>query len=258
MKPEIRRQNILSRLRALQQEWRVDELAKALKVSPLTIRRDLDCLAREGAIVRTLGGCVAAGRIQNSAYQQRVATRFDEKQAIGKEAAREVREGDVLIVNDGSTTFHLASCLGQCGRITVYTNSIAMIGELSRFPDVRLYVLGGEYHSDMFYLGGGLSERVLETIGADLVFLGADAVDSRGRCLAADQDMARIAQMMLRRGKRKILLADSSKLDEAGGVAYGTLADFDLWITSSLPDRDVYKRFRKRTEIREVKREKKQ
>ena len=252
MKPDVRQQNILSRLRALQQEWRVDELAKALRVSPLTIRRDLDCLAREGAIVRTLGGCVAAGRIQNSVYQQRVATRFDEKQAIGREAAREVREGDVLIINDGSTTFHLASCLGQCGRITVYTNSIAMIGELSRFPNVRLYVLGGEYHGDMFYLGGGLMERVLETIEADLVFLGTDAIDGRGRCLVSDQNVARTTQMMLRRGRRKILLADSAKLGAAGSVAYGTLRDFDLWIATGPLNHGALTQFRNQTTIRKV------
>ena len=254
MKPEARQQNILSRLRALQREWRVDELARALRVSPLTIRRDLDSLAGAGAVVRTLGGCMAAGKVQNSMYQARVATRFEDKQAIGREAAREVKEGDVLIINDGSTTFHLASCLGGCGRITVYTNSIAMIGELSRFPDVRLYILGGEYQPDLFCLGGGLMEQVVETISADIVFLGTDAIDERGRCLVSDQNTARTTQSIMRRGRRKILLADAAKLETAGHVAYGSLGDFDLWITSLLPDRAAYRRFRKQTQIREVKR----
>ena len=253
MKPEARQQNILSRLRALQREWRVDELAQALRVSPLTIRRDLDSLTRQGAVVRTLGGCLAAGPIQNSAYQRRVATQFEEKQAIGQEAAGEVRPGDVLIINDGSTTFHLASCLGSRGPLTIYTNSIAMIGELSRFRDIRLYVLGGEYHADMFYLGGSLTGRVLETIEADIVFLGTDAIDSRGRCLVHDQDVARTTQMMMRRGKRKILLADGAKLEAAGSVAYATLRDFDLWITSGSSSRAAMRRLRKMTQIREVK-----
>lgn len=253
MKPEIRQQNILSRLRALEREWKVDELAAALRVSPLTIRRDLDSLAKKGAIVRTLGGCIAAGKVQNSVYQARVAKHFDDKQAIGREAAREVREGDVLIINDGSTSFHLASCLGPCRGITVYTNSIAMIGELSRFPDIRLYILGGEYHSDLFYLGGSLMERVLETIEADIVFLGTDAIDDRGRCLVSDQDVARTTQLMMRRAKRKILLADATKREAAGSVVYATLRDFDLWITSGRSNPGTMKPLRKMTEIREAK-----
>lgn len=253
MKPDVRQQNILGRLRALEREWKVDELAAVLHVSPLTIRRDLDCLANTGAIVRTLGGCIAAGKVQNTVYQARVAKHFEDKQAIGREAAREVREGDVLIINDGSTSFHLASCLGTCGRITVYTNSIAMIGELSRFPAIRLYVLGGEYHSDLFYLGGGLMERVLETIRADIVFLGTDAIDRQGRCLVSDQDVARTTQMMMRRAKRKILLADGTKREAVGSVVYATLRDFDLWITSGRSNPGAMKPFRKMTTIREVK-----
>ncbi|MBU4211364.1 MAG: DeoR family transcriptional regulator, partial [Verrucomicrobia bacterium] len=79
MKPEIRQQKLMNRLRAVEREWRVDELARALKVSPLTIRRDLDALARAGAIVRTLGGCLAIGRTQNAVYQKRVATQFELK-----------------------------------------------------------------------------------------------------------------------------------------------------------------------------------
>ena len=252
MKPEIRQQQLMNRLRAVEREWRVDELARVLKVSPLTIRRDLDALARAGAIVRTLGGCLALGRTQNAIYQKRVATQFELKQAIGRAAAREVQKGEVLLINDGSTTFHLASCLGACGPITVYTNSVAMIGEFSRFNNVRLFLLGGEYHRDFYYLGGGLMAGALETIRADTVFLGADGVDARGHCLALNPDVARDAQMMIRRARRKILLADVTKVGNRAGNVYGMLHDFDLWITTPGMPRAMFKRLRQATTIREV------
>ena len=252
MKPEIRQQQLVNRLRAVEREWRVDELACALKVSPLTIRRDLDVLERAGAIVRTLGGCLAIGRTQNAVYQKRVATQFELKQAIGRAAAREVRSGDTLLINDGSTTFHLASCLGGCGPITVYTNSVAMIGEFSRFENVRLFLLGGEYHHALYCLGGGLMAGALETIRVDTVFMGADGVDARGHCLALNPDAARDAQMMIRRARRKILLADVTKIGDRAGAAYGTLQDFDLWITTAGMPHALFKRLRQTTTIREV------
>lgn len=250
MKPAIRQQNILSRLRALQREWRVDDLARTMRVSPLTIRRDLDRMAEEGSVVRTLGGCMAVTRVRNPGYEKQVASNFELKQAIGREAAREVQPGHTLLLNDGSTTFHLASCLGRCGNITVFTNSIAMIGEFTRFSNVRLYILGGEYHADQFCLGGNLTERMLETIETDTVFLGTDAIDSKGRCLVREPGSAGTARMMLRHGRRKILLADATKTSASGSVAYGSLSDFDLWITSPGADPAALRRFRKQTKIR--------
>jgi DeoR/GlpR family transcriptional regulator of sugar metabolism len=127
-----------------------------------------------------------------------------------------------------------------------------MIGELSRFPNVKLCVVGGEYYSNMFFLGGSLMERVLETIAADIVFLGADAIDSSGHCLTLDQDTARTAQMMLRRGRRKILLADDTKVNASAQVVYASLRDFDLWITTRGLPRQQLKQFRKYTSVREV------
>jgi len=242
----------MNRLRAVEREWRVDELARALKVSLLTIRRDLDVLVNAGAIVRTLGGCIALSRTQNAAYQKRVATRFDLKQAIGRAAAGEVHAGDTLLISDGSTTFHLASCLGGCGPITVYTNSVAMIGEFSRFDNVRVFLLGGEYHRDLYCMGGGLMAGVLENVRADTLFFGTDGVDTRGRCLAVNADAARDARNMLRCGRRNILLADATKVGDRVGVVFGTLRDFDLWITTPGLKREEMTGFKRLVRIKEV------
>ena len=250
MKPPERQQLLLGHVRALQQEWRVDELARLMKVSELTIRRDLDILERDGAIVRTGGGCIASGQVRNTAYQARVAQNFDLKQAIGRRAAGEVKPGMTLLINDGSTSYHLASCLGDCGRITVYTNSIAMIGELSRFPNVRLHLVGGEYQRDLFCLGGGLLQRTLESLRVDVVFLGTDAIDAKGRCLVHDQDTARTAQLMLRRARRKILLADAAKVGAPAAVAYAVLKDFDVWVTAGPTPAGMMPSLRKQTVIR--------
>ncbi|MBA4387734.1 MAG: hypothetical protein C0404_07115 [Verrucomicrobia bacterium] len=253
MKPEERQDKILRRLRALQREWRVEEIAKSLDVSPLTIRRDLDALASEGAILRTHGGCVYAGRMAlDSLYHQRVALNFDLKEALGREAAKEIRPGSIVLINDGSTSFHLAAHLESVGRVTVYTNSIAMVPELIRHPGVRLYIIGGEYYRDLLCLGGSLMQKTLEHLKFDIVFLGADAVDKDGNCLVQDQETARITQMMLRTGRRKILLADHTKAAAGSHVRYGSLSDFDAWITTpGLPAADV-KRFARMTEIKEA------
>lgn len=231
MKPEQRQQQILAQLRALQSELSVEELAQKFEVSPLTIRRDLEQLETDGAILRTHGGCVLRAAME-SAYHQRVAQNFELKQAIGRAAATQVKPGDAILINDGSTAFHVAAHLRNVDKLRVFTNSIPVIAELSRHPSIRLYILAGEYNPEMHFLGGSLMEQVLETLHFDVVFLGTDAIDANGECSVLDPDISRLTEIMLRRGSRRILLADHTKVGMTAHATYARLSDFNIWYTT--------------------------
>jgi DeoR/GlpR family transcriptional regulator of sugar metabolism len=231
VKPKKRQDEIISLLRAVQRELTVEEIASYFETSPLTIRRDLDTLTEKASIIRTYGGCMLRSGLATS-YQKRVSQNFNLKRAIGREAAQLVRTGDVILIDDGSTTFHLASNLETRGPLTVVTNSIAVIPELARFPDIQLEILGGLYNRDTNFLGGSLSERLLELLHFDSVFVGADSVDEEGMCFVRTPEVARLTQVMLKRATRRFLLADHTKAGENGYVKYGALNDFDLWITT--------------------------
>jgi DeoR/GlpR family transcriptional regulator of sugar metabolism len=251
MKPRQRQLEIIALLRALQRELTVEEIASAFGTSPLTIRRDLDCLVGEGAILRTYGGCIIRSGL-GAAYQERVARNFKLKEAIGRAAAQMVRSGEIILIDDGSTTFHLASHLMERAPLTVATNSIAIIPELSRFPGIQIEILGGAYNKDSNFLGGSLTERLLEMLYFDAVFVGADAIDEDGRCQVRFPEVARLTQLMLKRANRRFLLADHSKAGAHGYVTYGNLKDFDLWITTKgiHPKRLAF--YRKLTTVKEV------
>ena len=233
MKPEKRQNEILAILRAMQKELHVEELVHMLGVSALTIRRDLQQLSLDKSIIRTHGGCLAADRAsQETEYYDKVALNFELKQAIGKAAAHLVATGETILINDGSTTYHLATYLGGKGPLTVYTNSLAMISELSRFAGIKLSILGGDYNPGLYSILGSLTENMLDLLHFDTVFLGVDAIDNAGRCMVGDSTEAGVAKAMLRSGSRKILLADHTKAESQGYNAYGTLRDFDTWITT--------------------------
>jgi DeoR/GlpR family transcriptional regulator of sugar metabolism len=268
MTPAARRERILSLLRAMQQELRVEELSGLLEVSPLTVRRDLTLLEEERSVIRTHGGCIAAGRAgRETDYQQKVARSFALKQAIGRAAAALVHAGETILVNDGSTTFHLVSSLvaamlsseaprhGRFGgrpQLTMYTNSIAMLAEVARCPGIALYLIGGRYDDERYSLTGSFAEAALEALRADLVFLGADAIDEKGRLLVPTPEEARLTRAMLRSGRRAILLADHTKVGAASTVAYGTLADVEQWITTPGIGSSSLKRYRRLTSVLEA------
>lgn len=234
MSPDTRQQQILSRLRAIQREWRVDEIAAALQVSPLTVRRDLDSLVEAGTVLRTHGGCIYAGRMaQDASYHDRVANHYDLKRAIGREAVLPIRAGETILVDDGSTCFHVATQLDRSIAISLFTNSMPIVAELASTGAVSLTLLGGSYDVRRQHLGGAITEWILERFTFDRVFLGADCVDAKGRCLVETADMARTARAMLATGRRKVLLADHTKYAAPPGrVEYARLSDFDEWITT--------------------------
>jgi DeoR/GlpR family transcriptional regulator of sugar metabolism len=251
MKPEHRQQQTLAQLRALQTELSVEELAKKFDVSPLTIRRDLEQLENDGAILRTHGGCVLRTTVE-STYHRRVALNFELKQAIGVAAAKEVKSGDAILINDGSTTFHLVPHLEPISKLYVYTNSMAVISELSRFSQIRLYILGGEYNPEMHFLGGSMMEQILEGLHFDSVFLGTDSIDANGNCLVDGPDISRLTEIMLRRGTRRILLADHTKVGANAHAVYARLSDFDVWYTTPGINSMQLRRLSQQTKVKVV------
>lgn len=233
MKPQTRQNRILSILRALQREVHVDELAEMMDVSSITIRRDLDQLAGDQSIIRTHGGCLFAGRtaLENE-YHKKVRREFSLKQAIGLCAVEKIDDGDVLLLNDGSTTYHLASQLDSKRDLKVFTNSLALVTEISRLSGLDLYIIGGKYNKEQYSLRGSMMEQVLENYIFDKVFIGAEAIDDRGRCFVSSPEESRLTGLMLRAGRKKYLLADHTKLGAASHCVYASLSDFDAWFTT--------------------------
>ena len=253
MNPKYRRSEIVSLLRAMQSELRVDQLAKILKVSELTIRRDLEKLAQDSLILRTHGGCIAAGKTAlETGYHAKVAHNFQLKEAIGRAAAEEVKPGDILLLTDGSTTFHLAAQLENRGPLTVYTNSLAMITDLTRCKDMSLYILGGKYNDTLYSLQGSLTEQVLERLQFDICFIGADSVTPEGQCMVTTPEEASLMRAILKRARMCVLMADHTKCSRTGYFAYASLSDFQLWITTVGIDPESLAIYRGMVEVKEA------
>lgn len=255
MKPLERQKKILQWLEAIDREWYIEELTEKLNVSSQTIRRDLIELHRKSTIIRTLGGCIIEGRDKKKSTYYKVSWQnFELKQLIGLEASRLIQAGNVVLIADGSTNYHLATQLGNCGQISVYTNSIAASTVLSRFPNIDLYLLGGKYdiNNEMIFFRGNLTEQLLNTLNFDFVFVSTDSIDETGSCRLKNEDIARTNQLILQRGQKKILLADPSKTKAIGNVSFATLNDFDLWITTTGIESELLHKFKQQTSITEV------
>jgi DeoR/GlpR family transcriptional regulator of sugar metabolism len=218
----------------------VDELAHLLGVSSATIRRDLQHLDEAGPITRVHGGAMIPAGDSEDADRERpfakVATdATPEKRRIAQQAATLVRDGDVVLLDVGTTTQLLADEL-RGRQVTVMTTSLAVLDVLRDDPAVELILLGGWVRRAYHSMVGVLTEDALRQIHADVAFLGASSVRRDGFVLDTTTVEVPVKRAMIAAADRTVLLADRNKFPGSGKLKVCRVADLDVLVTNSGAD----------------------
>jgi DeoR family transcriptional regulator of aga operon len=190
----------------------VEEAALALDVSPATIRRDLDELARQQLLQRTRGGAVSAEVAYDLPLRYKAARAAAEKQRIAGAAAALVEPGAVVGLNGGTTTTEVARELAARPGLTVVTNAVNIAAELTVRPTAKIVMTGGVARPHSYELIGPLAAATLDVLSLDLAILGVDALDAGFGASAAHEGEAEINRLMAERSARVVVVADASKL----------------------------------------------
>ncbi len=220
----LRHRRILDFL-AARKEATVEELTGLLDVSPATVRRDMAELAGLGLAKRLRGGLVPAGSLaREPSFREREITRSAEKAAVGRAAARFVRDGDVVFLDGGTTTELLVPALAERSGLTVLTCGINVAAALARHPSLKGIILGGEIHGDSQTILGSLAEVLLDSFGirCDVAFIAAAGVSARGGATNRMIDRIPLKRRAMGMAGRSVLVADGSKL---GVDAFARIAD---------------------------------
>lgn len=207
---EKRRDGILREVRAGNGE--IPRLAAHFGISVSTVRRDLQQLAGDGHIHRTYGGAVAGGHTPERTLDEKESGNRAQKEAIAGAAAARVSEGDVVLIDAGTTTGCLARALASRSGITVVTNSTIALRHLAEAQGVELVVLGGRVRRPNGAILGPEGEMTLRRLTPDVVFLGADGLHPRDGLSCPSLEQAHAKELMAARGREVLVLADASKL----------------------------------------------
>lgn len=227
MLPEERRRAILDRVRT-SGSMGVTGLSDQMRVSAATIRRDLRLLAQRGDLERTHGGAVNPpfGTAYEPVYRDKFGRHGAEKRAIARHAAALVRDGDVVILDSGSTTLGLVGHVMRLRGLTVITNDLKIAVALANGSTVEVIVLGGRVRSHLFSVIGPSAETGLHDLHADIAFLGADGISLEAGVTNANLDEAAIKRRILAAGQRRVLLADHTKF---GRTTLAKVCDIDAF-----------------------------
>jgi DeoR/GlpR family transcriptional regulator of sugar metabolism len=215
---------------------KVSDLVELLGVSDMTIRRDLDVLARKGLLDKVHGGASAVGARTSDepGFQAKSLRELAEKEAIARCAAELVRPGTAIGLSAGTTTWVLARRLCDIPDLTVVTNSVrvAEVLDQANRRDHSVVLTGG-IRTPSDALVGPLAVSALTTLHLDLVFMGTHGMDERSGFTTPNLMEAETNRAFVRAARRLVVVADHTKWGVLGLSAFATAEEADVLVTDS-------------------------
>jgi DeoR family transcriptional regulator, aga operon transcriptional repressor len=190
----------------------VGDLARQFQTSQVTIRNDLEVLHSHGLLHRTHGGALPPrdSALADPTLREKEKLHSREKLRIAKAAATMVREGQVVILDSGTTTTAVARALRNFHNLTIVTNAVNMASELAG-ADLEVILTGGTLRKNSFSLVGPVAEDTLRRLNADILFLGVDGFDVQYGLSTPNLLEAKVNRIMVEISKKVILVCDASK-----------------------------------------------
>lgn len=213
----------------------VSELARELSVSGETIRRDIRVMARQGLVRKVHGGVSMPDQLRESSFRLRLLENAEAKQTIARLAAAEVKNGDSLMIDTGSTTTYVARELADHRDLMLITNCTEIARTLARGSSNRVFLVGGELRGDDGALFGAEALRFVARFRCRMALLSIGAVDLESGFMDFHPEEAEFSQAVIDQASRVIVVADHSKFGRQAPVKVCRHADVDTLITDQPP-----------------------
>ncbi len=200
------------------------DLANELDVSDGTIRRNVKILAEEGLLQKIRGGVMLPDTLSEAAFPLRMNEGKEAKQRIAEHIAGQIKDGDSLILDNGSTTAYIAHALSDHKSLFVVTNSVIVANILAVHPGNKVFMAGGELRHQN---GGAFGPETLEFVKKFEVryaIFSAAAIHPDKGILVHHLGEAEFAGAIIKRAEKTCIAADSRKF---GKIAPLRLCDMN-------------------------------
>lgn len=210
----------------------VSQLAQLLKVSEVTVRKDLTELERQELLYRVHGSAILANPyIKERHVDDKEKLHSEEKRAIGIYAARLVEPCDTILIASGTTTLALARAIRGIEDLTAITTSLSVATALAENEGCTVIQLGGQLRSSSFSVVGPFAEQMLRQFSCSKLFFGVDGFDLRYGVTTTNLLGGHLAQKMIEAVQKVIVLVDSSKFGRRGFCKMCDVDQIDMVVT---------------------------
>lgn len=223
----------------------VGDIMRALDVSHMTVRRDLDNLEEKGLLVRKYGGAVRSVATTNLfSFDRRVNANRSKKEAVCRVGARFIEDGDTIFIDCGTTLFRLSHYIVAHRNLRVITNSLPVVAELISCPQIKVSFVGGEIDPERKASYGPKTELAIGEYHADKAFIGADGVSIANGLSSYDEKEGNITRRMAENADMVLLLCDSSKVENDSYSRFAPLALVTYLVTDRGLSPEVGKQYK--------------
>ena len=235
----VERRNLI--LEKLQDEKKVvvSELSILFDVSEETIRRDLDKLDKEGLATKSYGGAVLNESTSlDMPFNIRKKRNLRGKQVIAELVSSLVQEGEHIIVDPSTSAVAIAKALKSRKRLTVITNSIEVLVELSDVSGWDVICTGGTLRENYLALVGSRTTDVIASFHADKAILSCKGINMDNGITDSNEMFSQVKQTMLKSAKQRILAVDHTKFDNIAFSRICELSAIDMVVTDLRPSEE--------------------
>ena len=229
---EQRQQTILEELER-EGSVSVTKLSERLSVSDMTVRRDLEEMASRKLLRKVHGGAIPSPKTASEPhFIQKQKLKRPEKQAIARAALGLVRDGDTVAFSSGTTTWQIAQALKYGGKsLTFVTNSTNIALTLQENGWEQIVLSGGMFRTPSDALVGPFANRTLQTLNADVLFLGVHGIDSQAGLTTPNVAEAETNSHLIESAQKVVVVADNSKFGVVALAKIASLSKVDVLIT---------------------------
>ncbi|MFM6939200.1 MAG: DeoR/GlpR family DNA-binding transcription regulator [Rhodoluna sp.] len=216
---------------------RISDLAEALDVSEMTVRRDIELLAEQGLLEKVHGGATAVATknmaveppFQSKSLREQLA-----KDAIAERAAIEIAPGSSIGLMGGSSVFAVAKLAVTIPGLTIVTNSLPVSDLFAREGQLnQTVVLAGGLRTPTDSFVGEITVAAFSALNLDVVFMGTHGMDQTGGFSTPNLHESQTNRAVISKARKLVVLADHTKWGEVGFSTFANLDEADLLITDS-------------------------
>lgn len=215
----------------------VTDLAQEFGVTEETIRRDLEKLDAEGIAKKTYGGAVANKSLNvDLPSSVRKRANVELKQRIAEKIAPMINDGDYVMADASSTAMYVIKCIKHKKNITLITNSVEILYELSDHNDWNILSTGGSLKPGALALVGSTAEKMIRDFHVDIAICSCKGIDFNMGLTDSNEKDAGMKQAIFSSAARKVLAIDSTKFNRIAFTKVCDVGDVDVIVTDARPD----------------------
>jgi DeoR/GlpR family transcriptional regulator of sugar metabolism len=224
---------------------RIDELAERFDISLMTVHRDLDELESRGLLRKSRGVATAlSSSLVESSDVFRLGRQQAEKESLARAVLDYIEPGQAVFLDDSTTVLHLARMLPDKAPLTVITNVLTIINQLTTARGISLIGLGGNYYNWCSAFMGRMTNESIATLRADTFIMSTSAITD-DTCFHQTPETVDTKRAMFDAAATRILLVDHTKFEKRALHALAHLTEFDLVIVDEKTDASHIERLRR-------------